>query len=93
MSFWDRFKKIKKKNPKRCRFMSQRDQKKKKKKRKRKKKGKKTYLLEGASVESFVTQVRCAPLTPSLHLREGALPRLKRGAMTVPCVRLRLGAP
>ena len=68
--------------------------KKKKKKRKRKRrKRKKTYLLEGAPVESFAPQERRTPWMPSLSLREGASPQLRRGAMTAPRVCVRLGAP
>ena len=56
--------------------------KKRRKKKKKKKKGKERNLLEGAPLESFELEVRHTPLTPLLHLREGASPQLRRGAAT-----------
>ena len=73
-----------------------RDKKEKEKEKEKKKKKKKMMMdLPGQStpLESFAPQARRAPEAPSVRLREGASPRLKRGARPAHRVRLRLGMP
>ena len=88
------FRCVKKKKKKLGQKSYSRDKKEKEKEKKKKKKKKMMDLLgQSTPLESFAPQARLAPEAPSVHLREGASPRLKRGARPAHHVRLRLGMP
>ena len=58
-----------------------------------KKKRKNTYPVDDVLVEGLTPHESCAPLSPSVLLHERASPRLRRGAIAVLHLRLRLSAP